>query len=202
MSEFRRRLLMQSKSDLPSAYQRVEYIESQGEQIITLDYIVQEDDVINFDYMAFPAVGEGQITQSVNAQAIAIFVDYTSNGYYYIRFGGTTSVNIGWYSFEKKIHCELKKNSVIFDGKTYSLNFVAITGIPQNIFAGIRNNGDIYSFSKVRMYAYSIYNENETKINLIPCYRKSDGEIGLYDTINKKFYTNLGTGEFLKGADV
>lgn len=36
----------------------------------------------------------------------------------------------------------------------------------------------------------------------VPCYRKSDGEIGMYDTVSKTFYTNAGTGTFLKGADV
>jgi hypothetical protein len=29
--------------------------------------------------------------------------------------------------------------------------------------------------------------------------RKSDNVIGLYDVINGKFYTNSGTGEFIKG---
>ena len=36
----------------------------------------------------------------------------------------------------------------------------------------------------------------------IPCYRKQDGEIGLYDLINNQFYSNDGTGQFSKGADV
>ena len=37
--------------------------------------------------------------------------------------------------------------------------------------------------------------------NFIPCYRKSDNEIGLYDIVNNVFYTNQGTGEFLKGSN-
>ena len=38
--------------------------------------------------------------------------------------------------------------------------------------------------------------------NFIPCYRISDGEIGMYDTMNNVFYTNQGTGEFIKGQDI
>lgn len=38
--------------------------------------------------------------------------------------------------------------------------------------------------------------------NFVPCYRVSDGVIGLYDTVEGKFYTNAGTGAFTKGADV
>ena len=39
-------------------------------------------------------------------------------------------------------------------------------------------------------------------IDLVPCYRKSDGEIGMYDLVSNTFFTNQGTGTFLKGADV
>ena len=38
--------------------------------------------------------------------------------------------------------------------------------------------------------------------DFIPCYRISDGVIGLYDKVSGKFYTNAGTGTFTKGADV
>ena len=38
--------------------------------------------------------------------------------------------------------------------------------------------------------------------DLVPCYRKSDGEIWLYDLVGKQFYTNAGTGTFTKWSDV
>jgi hypothetical protein len=37
---------------------------------------------------------------------------------------------------------------------------------------------------------------------LVPCYRKSDGVIGLYDVVNDVFRTNDGSGSFTAGADV
>jgi hypothetical protein len=37
--------------------------------------------------------------------------------------------------------------------------------------------------------------------NFIPCYRKSDGVIGFYDTIKKEFCVNKGKGSFVKGPD-
>lgn len=36
----------------------------------------------------------------------------------------------------------------------------------------------------------------------IPCYRISDGEIGLYEVYHSIFYTNQGTGELGKGPDI
>lgn len=200
MSEFRRRLLMQSKSLLPSAYQQVEYIESQQSQAITLDYIVQEDDVIDFTFYILKGAREVHLTQASNG-VTGIWYNYTTA--VYIRFGGNTSIVIGSTPFYRVKNVKLKKGEINDNGKITPLPFVYMPNRPQSIFAGLRPDGVTYfSFSIARIYAYSIYNDSETKINLIPCYRKSDGEIGLYDTINKKFYTNLGTGEFLKGADV
>lgn len=199
MSEFRRRLLMQSKSLLPSAYQQVEYIESQGAQIITLDYIVKEDDTIDFDFYIIKCVGEGHFTQATNG-IVGIWYNYGAS--VYVRFGYNASLNVGATKTQIKQHCILEKNRIIVDGVTTALEYLSMPNVPQNIFAGKKPNGEYYSFTYARIYAYSIYNENETKINLIPCYRKSDGEIGMYDTINKKFYTNIGSGTFLKGADI
>lgn len=48
-----------------------------------------------------------------------------------------------------------------------------------------------------------IENSNrEITHNYIPCYRKSDDVIGMYDTISQTFHTNAGTGSFVKGADI
>lgn len=40
------------------------------------------------------------------------------------------------------------------------------------------------------------------QFDLVPCYRKADDVIGFYDIVNDVFYTNAGTGTFVKGPDV
>lgn len=53
------------------------------------------------------------------------------------------------------------------------------------------------------MKEIEIYNcNNELVRKFIPCVRNEDNKIGMYDYITKNFYTNQGTGEFLKGEDV
>jgi hypothetical protein len=42
----------------------------------------------------------------------------------------------------------------------------------------------------------------EGKFNLIPCYRNSDNEIGMYDLINDAFYINDGAGDFVAGNEI
>ena len=51
----------------------------------------------------------------------------------------------------------------------------------------------------MRLYLCKIYDNDNLVRNFIPCYRKVDNEIGLYDVINDVFYVNSGTGEFIAG---
>ena len=53
-----------------------------------------------------------------------------------------------------------------------------------------------------KLYELKIYDDSTLIRDFIPCYRKSDNEIGLYDLVNNQFYTNAGTGVFLMGAEV
>ena len=52
------------------------------------------------------------------------------------------------------------------------------------------------------LYYLKIY-ENWTLVrDFVPCYRKSDGVIWLYDLVNKQFYTNAWTGSFTKWPNI
>lgn len=54
-----------------------------------------------------------------------------------------------------------------------------------------------------KYYYTKIYdNLNNIIFNGIPCYRKIDNKIGLYDLVEGIFYTNQGTGNFSKGKDM
>lgn len=53
-----------------------------------------------------------------------------------------------------------------------------------------------------QIYYVKIYDNNILVRDFIPCYRKSDNEVGLYDLVNHVFYTNAGTGAFGQGPIV
>ena len=57
------------------------------------------------------------------------------------------------------------------------------------------------TYAKVKIYSFKIYEDSKLVRNYVPVYRKSDSEIGLYETIEGKFYTNKGTGKFNKGVN-
>ena len=53
-----------------------------------------------------------------------------------------------------------------------------------------------------KLYELKIYDDNILIRDFVPCYRKSDNEIGMYDLVSNQFYTNAGTGVFLMGTEV
>lgn len=64
------------------------------------------------------------------------------------------------------------------------------------------NNYNNSSYSQNRWYYVKI-REWETQVrDLVPCYRRSDWEIWMYDKVNNVFYTNSWTWTFTKWPDV
>jgi hypothetical protein len=59
-------------------------------------------------------------------------------------------------------------------------------------------------FGDERRISYFQYTDKTGTLvcDLIPCYRKSDGVIGMYDLVRGLFLTNAGSGSFTKGANV
>ena len=67
----------------------------------------------------------------------------------------------------------------------------------------IYNNTNDYTCS-CKLYSLEVINrDGECLRHLVPCYRKADNVIGLYDTIGDEFYTNTISGTSLtKGSNV
>lgn len=61
---------------------------------------------------------------------------------------------------------------------------------------------DKYAFNG-KLKTARITNSNSVVIHeYVPCYRKADGEIGVYDIIANSFHANSGTGTLVKGNNV
>ena len=73
-----------------------------------------------------------------------------------------------------------------------------------NLYLFAQNYNGSPRFGGIRQISYfRYYDKNDELIcDLVPCYRKSDGEIGMYDLARKIFLTNVGTGTFTKGPEI
>lgn len=62
------------------------------------------------------------------------------------------------------------------------------------------SSGNVSSKREYKLYSARCSKRHEVVRDYIPCYRKSDGVIGLYERCTKQFLT--GEGAFTKGADI
>ena len=58
------------------------------------------------------------------------------------------------------------------------------------------------AYVPMKLYSFQIYEADQLVRDFVPCYRKADGAIGLYDCALGTFFANAGSGAFLKGDDV
>lgn len=196
---------------LPAAYQEVEYIESTGTQYIDTGIKASDFDTYvikgNFtdlsttqcmlgytminNYYGSPWFGafDGKFNfATIGAQS------WTANG------NSDTNQHRFMYSFQSK--CSYVDNS-----KVSLTNYASTKDNSANIYLFARHDtdgGDTPNFPcKFKMISAEFLTVNLSKFaEFIPCYRKSDNVIGMYDIVREQFFTNAGTGTFLKGADV
>lgn len=197
-------------------YIGVEYIESTGTQYLQLgvdtDYNTT-DLYIDYQYTSVTA-GSGYSQGAVYSLSYyrnytdALWSAFSSAGYgIYTYAYGKSSSGERIYPNASTERCVLKRNSnglfINDEQKTISQNYTPVGNSTSNITLFAMNYGENQSImmkSKMRLYGFKLGNSQGEKYNLVPCVRKLDNVAGMYDTINKKFYTNNGTGEFVVGA--
>lgn len=197
-------------------YQRVEYIESAEEG--TYPYIITDfcaDNDAGVEIIAsFPTLQDRipmGSRQSSNATRFYCVYPLSANSIYYGFNSGVT------------ISCQLKVNTVyrlqtnflnsrlvnVYDENGARKGGGSISGTlspahtaPVSIFGYNRaDTGVVSSKREYKFYNARCSRGHEVVREYVPCYRKSDGVVGLYEKITGQFLT-AEEGAFAKGADI
>ena len=179
---------------LPEQYQQVEYIESTGTQYINTNYTPVENDDINIEKVK--NTGTGCLFSAGNSTNQLILLASSSTNYYwkYFAAGNATAFfteELSNFSTISIANGSISINNVVKASSTYAGT------VDTTIQLFRRVNGESYATASIGRF--TITNGNKTKLDLIPCYRISDNEVGMYDLVSNTFYTNAGTGTFNKG---
>ena len=88
--------------------------------------------------------------------------------------------------------------------KTITGNNIVPYTMSSNLYLFAQNYNGSPRYGDIRRIGYFKYTNKTGNLicDLVPCYRKADGVIGMYDIVRKTFFTNVGSGTFTKGADV
>lgn len=198
---------IQSDRLLPNEYEQVEYISSSGSQYIDTEISGNNNNLtfdIKYSWVTLPASGAYAYVigayENENSVSTRILQYGPSTTYFNIntKAGGgsgvynvTRSVGTIYNELLSSSGTRLTYNS---NGTVTNKDYVAGDDIDNNVcvFASSRKT----AYSKIKLYYLKIHDGGNLVRDFIPCYRKSDGVRGLYDTVYGKFYTNAGSGTF------
>lgn len=181
---------------LPSEYQRVEYIQSSGTQYIDT---------------AFPIKSTYEIT--ITLTPLEASVDKAFFGVY---DGSGQACELGQIGVNFRGNVGETNAPRVVVGQKFTFNYTSGRWNYDETPFGINRNTDttngalifgryyngITKLNSLKLYELKIYDNGSLVRNYVPCYRKSDNEIGVYDLVNGVFYTNQGTGTFVKGKNI
>lgn len=216
---------------LPPAYQQVEYIETNGNQYIDTGVLASNyNNGISYMFKGnitkFKASNGvnylfGAINDSKRSGNAAINTQHTTN--YPCRFiiGSQSALRMGIVdhvypqpgedfelrafgnpNFPNDTEFSCVINELYYRGVNSA--YSGASAMPDvNIYLFWINGTTSASQYYGKLYSFIMDAADGTPLrNFVPCYRKTDGEIGLYDLIEGIFYTNQGSGTFSKGADI
>ena len=209
-------VVLWSGSRIPSEYQEVEYIKAASGigAYINLGFAFDTAATVKLGlYLSsdFSAAYPFGAAESSGKYRCMITAPYDGSSYIY-GYGSTGStyqparIN-GTANAINEIEYSIKSGKLIIScqprGSTDTNTSVSFT-MTSNLLLFAQNYNGSARFGRARQIHYfKYYDKTDTLIcDLVPCYRKSDGVIGMYDIVSKKFFTNVGSGTFTKGADV
>ena len=188
---------------LPSGYTELEYIQSSGTQYIDTGFKPNQDAKIVINMAFLGSAGENVLgsrnssSDATNRFGIITFGSSSKIGSF---FGSTATQSI---SLDSSIHnYTLSKSGLSVDGVAYGGAYTASFSCtyPITLFAWNNgSNGIVKNSSKI--VNCKIFSGEALVRNFIPC-KDSSGVIGLYDTVNSQFYSNVGTGTFIAGPEI
>lgn len=212
---------------LPEEYIELDYIESTGTQYINFGRKSTSKTKFEFEYKSNKLAGEvfqnifGSQNGTTDARIyiqleadndIALqFPHYGSHVLYCITSGSkkgtlnqTTSESHLKINEDEKVNIiyDLVNQKVIVNNETFTLlTPYSLKPSINNILFFNRNSTTTPDTNLCvgKLYYFKWYENDQLIMDLVPCLRKTDNEIGLFDKINKNFITNSGTGTFGSG---
>lgn len=185
-----------TSSRLPAAYQEIEWAESTsgGNQYIDTGY--------------YPNATSRFVTKALMYTDYSVFGCYQR--YNLTGSGSTLRYYTGDHS-SRNYSNRIDLTPHVYDiGGTYvMLDDEVLDTFTQSSYQstdtmflfGRSSGSQLNDSGRVRIYYFKIYDDGTLIRDYVPCYRKSDNVVGLYDLVYDVFYTTP-TGSFTAGPDV
>ena len=199
---------------VPEDYQQVLYLQCDGSQYLISDYypnghtqiiaqfyndnsnqnplrymygVRNEGDTASF---SSPVLWYTRVSWRYGTQSLIVYDNSNANRGWYSIQGYTKQTNIAKSGL---IVADIGTGAILGSGSYTVEEFQS--ELPMYILS-CNVKGSAGAGAQGNLYRMTIKENDAIVRDYIPCYRKSDSKPGLYDIVNKQFYTNAGSGEF------
>lgn len=191
---------------LPSTYQQVEWIGSpDGTQWIDIGIVPTEDTICQIKVLMLQ-LSDSVVFGYFSAETTSYRLFVYNNQIYFDQPGSSNYRQTNALAVTANTIYELELGDhYVRNLDTYKIKTAAFTTFnnypnPQRTLT--LNYYNDSRISKNQWYYVKIYDGRTLQRDMVPCYRKLDNEIGMYDFVTETFFTNQGSGTFTKGSDV
>lgn len=187
-------------------YQEVEYIQSSWTQYIDTWYTPTTSTEFNVTYQWVSYIWTFNTVfwcrRDYNDDAYYIWYTQTWDASYYCFWDNRSHPSAVRFWWNGNIFNITYTNNILSNG-TDSITVTTNTNPLWSIYIFSWNWAWTSSeYWALKLYSFKLTTGWTDVRDFVPCYRKSDNEIWLYDLVNNQFYTNAGTWTFTKWPDV
>ena len=186
-------------------YTQLEYIESSGTQYIDTGFKPNNNTraVVDFEFTKTTTNYQGVIASRTSASGSDRFCFWLAPNNVF-----RSDLASGNISFEAKnqvvgVRFVLDKNKnvcTMSDGTSVTNTSGTFTSSYSLYLFGGNTKGTVGEYANMKLYSCQIYDNDVLVRDYVPCLY--EGEIGLWDKVEKKFYGNSGTGSFTAGNKI
>lgn len=190
------KLLSMMINDFPYGYTKLEYIQSSGTQYIDTGYTPTLNTKARVKFSPTSIENTGYFGSRIDPYRFCCTTFSSGTQFAFSVSNNSWSNNRTNLVLNQIYDCIAYNGKQIIDGTEYNETIVNSWGNCGTFRLGYLfvKNSDIYSNAKY--YLCQIWENDILVRNLIPVRRTSDNEVGMYDLVNKVFYTNAGSGSF------
>ena len=187
---------------LPLEYGVVDYIENIATQAINLDFYPKNQNTKMEVKAAFSSTSSGQLMGSGSSGNARFNFGIESSRF---RFG----LGASWFDANQQIVTpNTQSHTWILDGKTGVGSIDGFEQVTSQVYGptggnttalfarGVGSGIEGGNRARAKIYYAKIWDDSELVRDLVPCIRRADSQVGMYDLVNRKFYTDPNGGNF------
>jgi hypothetical protein len=188
---------------LPDGYTQLEYIQSNGgAHYIDTGFKPNQNTGIIAKFQLLSSTGNQTPILSRTSRNVASFGVFIDSNSRWTADYGTLRYTNSSIGAQTLINLNFDKNVVKFNNDSYTFDTQTFQGSSNLTIFGMNTGGTVANNARMNFYSCEIYDNGTLIRSFIPC-KNPSGIIGLYDTVNSKFYTNVGSGgTFTAGPEV